>query len=188
MSEHLGQDRGPNLPIVASEHNLSQIPFNLQWLQATDPRIFTPYGWKNGRNGRIDFTSSDGNRAVHVERYIARYIDGGARLKDEMHEPNNYDEVSGIGFEFDESGTLIESHVNYDDHMKRMLEIITQLVHDKGATIEAKIGFTITDSYFESDGEQWIDMMASQPHTPNLAAIEVDPQLLETLHQNELGN
>lgn len=188
MSESFRPSNQPNLPIAAGENELSQIPFNLQWLQATDPRIFTPYGWEAGKNCRIDFSSSDNTREVQVERYISRYLDGGARLKDELHEPDNYNEVSGIGFEFDEAGKLIESHVKYNDHMRRMLGIITGLVHDKGATIKARAGLTRTDSYFKSDGTQWIDMMTSLPIATNPPAIEVDQQLLDEWRQNELGN
>lgn len=165
MSEALGQEEF-NLPAVAEESSLSQIPLHIQWLQATDPRIFTPHSWANNQDTRIDFASPDGQGLVRVERYIRHYLDGAIGLDDELHEPHDYSNVSGIRYEFSDLGAIVKFHVKLGDHLERMLGIVTNLVQNDGATIRATTGFTTKESYFKSDGQQWVDMGISLPTAP----------------------
>lgn len=63
----------------------TQTPASLVWLQAIDPRTFTPYAWEHGGMTRILFYPPEGGSVANVYRSVSHCLDGAIGLQDEIH-------------------------------------------------------------------------------------------------------
>lgn len=157
----------PTLPANTGESAVCrEIPFSLVWLQAVDPRIFTPYTWENGREATIRLRAGDGTTRVNVTRIISYYrADNEIELHDEVYalKPGETEsgaqDVSQFNYKFDAAGELtdFDPALSLTERMQNVVAALSGLVTIPGSTITASNYTAGQESNFVSDGSQWIE-------------------------------
>ncbi len=167
MTQVPGVKAESNLSITIGESVVStELPFSLVWLQAVDPRAFTPQTWENGRDTTIRLRAADGSIRVNVYRAVSLYrADNEIELKDEAYalEPGETEagghDISQFRYKFDEAGTLTDFNptLTLTERMQNIVTALSGLVTISGSTISASNYRTGRESNFVSDGMQWIE-------------------------------
>jgi hypothetical protein len=156
-----------NLPVAISESAASkELPFSLVWLNAVDPRTFTPQTWENGRETTVRLRAADDSIRVNVYRVVSHYrADNEIELKDEVYalKPGETEagdqDISQFGYKFDAAGNLTDFNpaLSLTEHMQSVVTALSGLVTISGSTITASNYTTGQESNFVSDGTQWIE-------------------------------
>jgi hypothetical protein len=167
MTQSSGGEGAPNLPTTTDESAVSrEAPFSLLWLQAVDPRTFTPYTWENGRETTIRLRAADGSISVNVHRVVSHYpADNEIELRDEVYalKPGKTEagdqEISQFGYKFDTAGGLtdFDPALSLTERMQGVVTALSGLVTIPDSTITASNHRVGEESNFTSDGTQWIE-------------------------------
>jgi hypothetical protein len=173
----------PNKPIGPGESDITPEAFSLIWLNAVDPRIFTPHTWAKGRETTIRLRSADNNTRVNVQRIVSHYIDGEAEMVDEVYSVGDSEtgahDVTRFKYTVSEDGGLtgFDPTLSFSDHARDMVNEMSGLVHIPGSRIEADNYRVGRESSYISDGTQWIDPHSSIPIAALPAITMGQPEL-----------
>ncbi len=170
------------LPVVINESTANkELSFSLNWLYAVDPRIFTPQTWEKGRETTIRLRAADGSIQVNVYRVVSHdQANNEIELKDEIYALNPGEtesgdqDVSQFGYKFDTSGNLtwFDPTLSLTEHMQSVVTALSDLVTISGSTIQARNYRNGQESYFVSDGTQWIEARTEHA-APTYPAIPI---------------
>jgi len=185
---------GEPKPLTTSDNSeiSREIPFSIVWLNAVDPRIFTPVTWEKGGETTIRLRAADGSIRVNVYRSISRHLSNNEIvLYDEVYalKPGETEagehEVSQFKYMFDSEEQLTDftPTPSLDEHMQGVIGELSGLVTIVGSTIKASNYATGQESNFVSDGTQWIEVhtgiAAPAPPPMNAGRLALNPPITE---------
>jgi len=185
MTQGPPSEATPSLPAATGESTVSpEIPFSLTWLNAIDPRTFTPQTWENGRETTIRLRAGDDSARVNVHRVISHYLDGEIDLKDEAYalalgetEAGSH-QVSQFRYSFDSGRNLttFDPSPRPSEHAESIVSAASNLVYIVGSTITASNFVSGKEAEYVSDGTQWVEAGTGTPAParPAIAAGGLD--------------
>lgn len=135
-----------------------EVPFSLMWLNAVDPRIFTPITLLRGGVTQIRLRSPDETTNVTVYRTIGHNLHS-VDLNDEIMDANEEGVVSRFNYEIGSgpNGQILKHGKSpvLTEHMQRIVRGLSGLVGIKGSSIKARNREFGDESSFVSDGVRW---------------------------------
>ena len=149
----------PPASIGEGESGVSrEVPFSLLWLNAVDPRIFTPITLRWGGMTRIRLRSPDESTNISVYRTIGHNVPS-IDMNDEIINIAEEGVVSRFNYEIGHGpdGRLIKHGRSpvLSEHMQRVVRGLSSLVGIEGASIKAINRDRGEEASFISDGVQW---------------------------------